>query len=260
MAVVAAALGIVTHATGVFHRTELQTIDARFSIRGAQPSLVRNLVVVGMDQPTLNYFADQHVNHPGVADEWPFPRRYDARVIDNLRNAGAKNIAADIQFTQPTDNTDDLDLAMAVKRAGHMVLATTAVGPHGSTSVLGGNANLRSFGDAVAADATAVPDSDGVLRRMQFSFQGLETFGTAIAARMLGHAVSPKLFGGATATVPIDFAGPPGTVRFISYWKVYTGRLPRLARSRQDCADRRHRGDHPGRPSDGDIGELESAT
>jgi adenylate cyclase len=226
VAVVAAALGIVTHATGIFHRTELQTIDARFSIRGARPSLVKDFVVVGVDQPTLNYFTNEHVKHPNVEDEWPFPRRYDARVIDNLKNAGAKHIAADLQFTQPTDNTDDYDLAMAVKRAGHMVLATTAVGPHGSTDVLGGNANLRSFGHAVAANATTIPDSDGVYRRMQFSFQGLETFGPAIAADMLGHPVSANLFGGATATVPIDYAGPPGTVRFISYWKIYSGDFP----------------------------------
>jgi adenylate cyclase len=224
--VVAAALGILTHATGIFHRTELQTIDARYKVRGTNRSLVKNLVIVGVDSATQSYFSTKKAVDGHYAARWPFPRRDDALVIDHLVRAEAGHIAADIQFTNPTDNTDDEDLAMAVARAGHVVLATTTVGPHGTTDVLGGDANLHRFGDAVAADAIVVPDSDGSYRRMQYSFQGLETFGTAIAARMLGHPVSPSLFGGATTTVPIDYAGPPGTVTFIPYWKVYTGDFP----------------------------------
>ena len=63
-------------------------------------------------------------------------------------------------------------------------------------------------------------------RRMLYSVQGLETFGTAIAAHTLGTRISPKLFGGATAAVPIDFAGPPGTVSFVSYKNVFLGHFP----------------------------------
>jgi adenylate cyclase len=226
VAVVAAGLGVLTHATGVFHKTELQTIDARYKIRGSNPSLVKNFVVIGVDSSTLSYFASSKAVREHYAASWPLPRRDDARVIDNLVKAGAKHVAIDLQFTQPTTNTDDYDVAMAIKRAGHVVLATTSVGPHGSTDVLGGNANLRRFGDAVAANASVFPDSDGTYRRMQYSYQGLESFGPAIAAHVMGRPVSPRLFGGTTASVPIDYAGPPGTVRFISYWKVYSGAFP----------------------------------
>src|SRR5579863_9435911 len=141
VAVVAAGLGIVTHATGVFHRTELQTIDARYQVRGSDPSLLKDFVVVGVDSSTLSYFATHR-----YAANFPFPRRDDARVIDNLVRAGAEHIAMDLVFTQPTDNTDDVDLLRAIGHAGHMVLATTTVGPHGSTDVLGGNSNLWSLG------------------------------------------------------------------------------------------------------------------
>ena len=61
---------------------------------------------------------------------------------------------------------------------------------------------------------------------MQYSVQGLETFGTSIAAHTLGRSVSPKLFGGATASVPIDFAGPPNTVPFVSYKNVFLDHFP----------------------------------
>jgi adenylate cyclase len=227
VAAVAAGLGILTHATGVFHRTELQTIDARYHVRGSNPSLVKDFVVVGVDSSTLSYFADKTAVTKGYAANFPFPRRDDARVIDNLLKAGATHIAMDMQFSQPTDNRDDYALLNAVAKAGHVVLATTAVGAHGSTNILGGDAILRKYGgDSVAANAADFPDTDGVYRRMQFSFQGLETFGTAIAAHTMGKKVSPKLFGGATASVPIDYAGPEGTVPFISYWKIYADKFP----------------------------------
>jgi adenylate cyclase len=227
VAVLAAGLGVLAHATGVFHRTELQTIDARFQVRGTNASLVKQFVVVGVDSQTLSYFATGTALKKGYAANWPFPRRDDARVINHLAAAGAKHIAMDMQFTQPTDNADDTALETAVAGAGHVVLATTAVGPHGTTDVFGGHAS--SLGHAVAANANFVQDTDGVFRRMQYSIQGLETFPAAIAAEAIGRPVSPKLFGGATSSVPIDYAGPPGTVKFISYSQVYTGRFPASA-------------------------------
>jgi adenylate cyclase len=227
VALFAASLGIVAHATGVFNRPELETIDTRFQLRGSNPSLVKDFVVVGVDSQTLAQFQEENVRtHGRFKAQWPFPRRYHAQVIDNLLKAGAKHIAIDIQFTQPTDNTDDYDVAEAVAKAGHVVLATTSVGPHGSTDVLGGNAELRTLGDAVPADAENIIDTDGIFRRMAYSYQGLETFGTAIAAETMGKPVSPKLFGGPGASVPIDYAGPPGTVPTISYYKVFDDKFP----------------------------------
>jgi adenylate cyclase len=222
VAALAVGLGIVAHATGLFHRTELSTIDTRFRIRGSKPGLVKDFVVVGVDESTFDYLR----NH-NLQSNWPFPRRYHAKVIDELKRAGAREIAFDVQFTEATDPTDDNDLALAVQSAGHMVLATTTVGPHGSTPVLGGNANLRHFGDARAGDATVIPDTDGVLRRMQYEYQELTTFGVAIAQNADLRSVNASMFGGPTEKVPIDFAGAPGTVPYISYSRIYDGDFKR---------------------------------
>jgi adenylate cyclase len=217
----AAGLGLVAHATGLFHRTELSTIDTRFRIRGSDPGMVKNFVVVKIDESTFSYFNTHH-----IADQWPFHRRYHARVIDNLVKAGAREIAVDIQFTEPSANpTDDEDLAEAVAHAGHVVLATTTVGLHGTTDVLGGDANLRHF-RARAADATVVPDTDGVSRRMQFEYQDLDTFGVAIAQNAHMRPIAASMFGGLTKSVPIDFAGPPRTVPSLSYWQIYENDFP----------------------------------
>jgi adenylate cyclase len=91
--------------------------------------------------------------------------------------------------------------------------------------VLGGDAVLRQIG-ARAANSQLIPDSDGVLRRMQYSLGGLKTFAVAAAEAAAGHPIGAAAFGGARHPVPIDYAGPPGTVREVSYADVYAGHVP----------------------------------
>src|ERR1700681_213480 len=141
VAFLAAGLGVLAYAAHLLRRTELQTIDARFSIRGTQraPS---NIVLVQIDNATLRELALRHQR-----SQYPFPRAYDARVIDRLRAAGAKVIAVDLQFTQPTDEADDQALAAAVERSyGKVVLITTEVKTGGGTAILGGNKVLHELG------------------------------------------------------------------------------------------------------------------
>jgi adenylate cyclase len=215
VAFLASAIGVLAYATHLLQRTELQTIDARFSIRGAQraPS---GIVLVQIDNATLQELERRHLH-----SEFPFPRAYDARVIDHLREAGAKVIAVDIQFTQQTDPTDDNDLIEAVGRAhGKVVLATTEVGPGGSTEVLGGNELLQQLG-ARPASAVLTVDTDGVVRRFEYSYSDLESFAVVTQEVASAKHVPRSLFG--DGTVPIDFAGPPATFKSVSFSKVLEG-------------------------------------
>jgi adenylate cyclase len=221
VALLASGLGCLAYATHVLRRPELQTIDARFAIRGTLGKRVAGLVVVGIDNTTFSDFNRQH-----LFAQWPFPRRYHARVIEQLHRAGAKVIAFDVQFTEPTDTTDDNALVEAVGHAGKMVLATTQVGPHGTTDVLGGDEVLHQLG-ARAANTNLIPDSDGVLRNMRYSIDGLKSFPVAVAEADTARPVRASRFGGARRPVPIDYAGPPGTVPSISYSRVYNGQFPR---------------------------------
>jgi adenylate cyclase len=212
VALVAAGLGVLAYATHLFKRTELQTIDARFSIRGPQPA-PSNIVLVDIDGATLAQLKRHH-----MYSEFPFPRRYDAQVIDHLREAGAKVIALDIQFTQPTDETDDQDLGEAIERAhGKVVLATTEVARNGETRVLGGNHVLSELG-ARAASATLTLDTDGEIRRFAYATNGLRSFPVVTSETATGRAVAASLFGG--GTLPIDFAGPPETFARTSFYDV----------------------------------------
>ncbi len=220
VALLAAGFGILARDTHLLRRVEHVTLDTRYQIRGTDRQRAGGVVLVNIDDTTFNYFRNRDMQA-----QWPFPRRYDARVIDELHRAGARVIAFDVQFTEPTDTADDDALIEAIGSAGNVVLSTTEVGPSGTTDVLGGNATLREVGARVG-NTTVIPDSDGVLRRMQYSISGLKSFGVVVAEAATGRRVSPSLFGGPRQSVPIDYAGPPGTVSSIAYSRVYAGRFP----------------------------------
>src|SRR6267154_2538219 len=93
-AIAASAIAVSAYATHLLRRTELQTIDARFSIR-SERHVPRELVLVNIDNESLD-----KVPKLGERLPYPFPRRDDATVIDHLREAGAKVIALDMTFEQ----------------------------------------------------------------------------------------------------------------------------------------------------------------
>jgi len=220
VALLAAAIGVLGYATHLLRRSENQTIDARFSIRGARkpPS---DFVLVQIDNATLQQLARAKLH-----SEFPFPRRYDATVIDRLREAGARTIALDLEFTHETDVRDDNALIEAIGRAhGKTVLAASEVAGDGTTDVFGGPPNgpklLRELGARVAEVRLTV-DSDGATRRFARSYNRLGSLPVVTAEVASGRRVPASLFGGG-GTLPIDFAGPAETFKAISYSKVLKG-------------------------------------
>ncbi len=215
VAVVAAGIGVGAYAAHLLRRSELQTIDARYSIRGRQAP-PDGVVLVGIDNATVDEMRER-----GMAARYPFPRRYDAKVIDNLRRAGAKVIAIDIEFAEETDVADDNALIEAIGRAsGKTVLAAADVGKGGTTPVMGGNQHIRELG-ARAGEVVLYEDSDGTIRRFAYSYEGLRSFPVAAFELAQGQPMSASRF--ADGTLPIDFPGPPGTVAEIPYFNVLTG-------------------------------------
>ena len=197
----------VAYATNLLRSLELESVDARFALRGAQPP-PDELVVVEVDAATFVELQTQ----------WPFPRSLHARVIDRLSAAGARVIGYDVQFSEPTDPEEDNALIESVARAGNVVLATTEVDDQGRGNVFGG-ADLREF-NTRAGNAGLPPDPGGVMRRTTFEVDGLETFGVAVAEEALGRQLSAKP---ASASDWIDFRGPPGTIRSVSFAHVLNG-------------------------------------
>ena len=219
-------LALVAYEFHFFQRLELTTVDTRFSIRGDLPK-PKDVVVVGVDDITFDE----------TPFRWPFPRNVEARVVNNLTNAGAKVIAEDIQYTEETtpmygcgqpckdlateqDNAIFLAVQRANQKGSKVVLATTEVLGKGKTNIFRGHVAQSG---ALPANGRIPLDADGVNRRFPYEIQQLKTFAVVAAERALGHPIAVSAFPRANAW--IDFAGPPGRVPFISFSRVYNNKF-----------------------------------
>jgi len=205
----AAVLACALWAAGALAPLEQWAVDARFDVRGERAAT--EVAVVDLDAETLSSL-----------EEWPIRRSRHARVIDRLRRAGARAIAYDVQFTEPTEAEEDNALLEALSRAPGTVLATTEA-EDGRHDVLGGEETVRAVG-ARAANALFGTDRGAVIRRVPESVAGLGSFATVAAREVLGRRYVAAEAGAPGAW--IDYAGPPGTVLTVPF-----GRILRDARA-----------------------------
>jgi response regulator RpfG family c-di-GMP phosphodiesterase len=206
---VAVALALSAQITHLLDRVEDEAIGVRFELRGDKPP--SKVAVVAIDSATF----------PSVQEQWPFPRSMHARAIDRLREAGARVVVYDVQFTEPTTRREDNALARAIERMPGTVLATTETDGKGATNVLGGDDNLAAIG-AQAAAANLVTEAGGVVKRFPSEVGGLRSIAAVAAEQMTGRVLENRDFeaGGAW----IDFAGPRGTVPSVSFGDLLAGR------------------------------------
>jgi CHASE2 domain-containing sensor protein len=151
--VLGAAVGLVMLLTSVGDSLEDQSLDARS--RWQADGAKQNIAIVAVDPKTFD---------ASKAATWPFKRSRHAKVIDELRRAGAKTIVYDVQFTEPTEEKEDFALFDAIARKPGTVLAATEVGDDGTTKVLGGPENTDEA-KALVGMANLPTDTGGVIRK-----------------------------------------------------------------------------------------------
>jgi CHASE2 domain-containing sensor protein len=210
VALIAVAGGALVKVTGALDRLERVTLSERFQLRGT--SKPDDIVVVSIDDVTF----------AALQERWPFPRSLHGRAIDRLRAAGAKEIVYDVQFTEPTENDEDVALYDAIDRAGGAVLATNETDGRGRTNVLGGDEMLADVHARAASSAVEV-DGGGSIASFPFEQDGLKSIGVVTAERVTGKLVPRSAFRDGKAL--IDFRGPPGTVPTVSFSKLLLGQV-----------------------------------
>ncbi len=222
--VLGAAIGLAVHATGALDGLEDRTVDARFAVRGDRDP-PRDVVVVAIDEQTLAELGLQ----------WPYPRSLHADAIRRLTRAGARVIAYDIQFSEPTTPFDDSDAAVfaaededlalqdAITASKRVVLGTGEVGLNGEPNILFSDERLRKARAGVGSVNFSIA-SDTAFRRLPYEIDGLRAFAVVVAEKALGRPVGREGFGDDGAW--IDYHGPPGTVVTTPFSELLDGRTP----------------------------------
>ncbi len=104
-------VAVLLSVSRIYKDLELLWIDTDFNLRGPQ-EISGDVVIVDV--------SDEAFQELG---QYPFPRGYWAKVIENLNEAGAAVIIFDIEFTEATQATEDVPLAIAAAKYGNVIFA-----------------------------------------------------------------------------------------------------------------------------------------
>ena len=219
-----AAVLVVCARLGFFQSAQRLLSDALF-IGYAPP---QNIVIVGIDDASIREIG-----------RFPWRRSVHAALIQKLTESGARAVGYDVNFPEPTCAKgetgtacgDDATLAAALREAGKVVLPleATFVQTSGESSPLA----VRPI--APIPELTAVaplgfvntpPDADGVFRRVPLSVRGVSAERNRPMFRAVLETAFPgREFSQTEGSFIVNFAGPKGTFRTVSFADVLNGRF-----------------------------------
>ncbi|MGO4571964.1 CHASE2 domain-containing protein [Microvirga sp. 2TAF3] len=183
-----------------FHFVEARLYDLFSTIAPPRPPQP-GTVIVAIDEPSLSE----------IGQRWPWPRNLHAQLIEKLRAAGAKVIALDIIFAEPS--TEEADRALAASLGPDVVLAADDV----TTPLDQGTQTTRVNPIDAFLNAGATPgitsvdlDGDAYLRRIP----SIPDSFAAEALRLSGEPPQP-----APENALIQYFGPGRTYPTVSYYQ-----------------------------------------
>lgn len=215
-------------------RLELSTIDYRFALRGPLhvPQESLKVVIVEISQESFKE----------LPDKWPWPRSYYARVIRNLKRAGAIAVGIDIVFSESDvySPKNDEELRKAIRETGNVVVAgKTEIGSEQYTVQRAEEnySNIFFNVDSSIGIAYVRNDDDGVYRRYRpftvdrASQRRIPSFSFAVLNKVYGKPPfyvahnDPTEFIFAIRRIPkfdqvsmlINYYGPDRTFRHIKF-------------------------------------------
>lgn len=177
LAVGMVAFGLVWLAAGT---RAWQAVDAKvfdlFTTWTAPRKVEVPVVILAIDEPTFAQLQQQ----------WPFPRRLHAQVLERLKADGALAVGFDIVFAEPSRPADDAALARAIQQGPPVVLAASRERTDSSnaslwTDVMPMDALLQA--GALAGQVQVSPDDDFVVRRAVHAADSLSVQLARIASK-----------------------------------------------------------------------------
>ncbi len=193
-----ASLALVLWYSGVLDRLEYPAWAWRVSFFAPRQAPAPNVKVILLDQASLDWGSSQ------MHWSWPWPREVYGALLDFCYRGGARVVAFDVLFTEPSvyGAEDDQALADAI-RSGSTFVAAAFYGQNRITLPI----------PPIAANATRLagvndePDSDGIIRRATLirTSEGRLVPSLGLAAWQSGLPPAPDGWA--------DWQLEPGTVR-----------------------------------------------
>lgn len=194
--------------TAVGRRMELLGFDF-LTVATTPASVDAPIVIVGIDEPS---FAE-------LDRQWPWHRDIHAELADRLKEAGAKVIAFDVLFAEPTGEEDDKRFAEAIRRAGNVVLASDLVYQEAGQFQMAMQVEpiplLREAGARTGLASISI-DPDLVVRSIP---QAPDAFWRQILRTYKGEDARPDA---SAVDLPGELArylGPDHAFRYVSYYQ-----------------------------------------
>jgi len=157
---------------------------------------------------------------------WPWPRSYHARLLDNLRAAGARQIFIDIDFSSTSDPTEDKRLAESLGAFQHDTVLLPVFHQFLSAStqpqqvVLTQPAALFRKQKVGLASITLRPERDGLIRRIPLTAIDSDSPATPAALQLNQLTTTP------VNELYIDYSISPASFPRIAYSDVLAGNFP----------------------------------
>jgi diguanylate cyclase (GGDEF)-like protein/PAS domain S-box-containing protein len=204
------ALVALLSATGRLRSLDNAAADARARLLTHEVS--SDIVIVGIDAESIT-----------ALDQWPWPRSYHARLVEQLSRAAPRSVFLDIDFSSPSKSLDDaaLELALAKPRDYPITLPTFFQNASGADSLRVTSRPLRRFGRSTerAVVNGEPPGADGLTRGWRNTWM--------IDGERLHTIIDPQRRLSGDRDVPIDFSISPTSFVYVSYLDVLEGRVPR---------------------------------
>jgi len=230
---------LILQVGGVLDSVELKTLDWRFLEASHPEEADTNIVLIAIDQNSLDAFQNRNVI-------WPWPREIYGVALDYFRAAGARSVAFDILLDRKDFDRRESDgaftdsvFAEAIKNSGNVLLVTYAtkrlkedepgsiildrhLGSGGFSSLAVPRvdravAPLRQFQEAarILAVTNFESDPDGISRRVplvyQFKKKFIPYFG--LADYMVDKNIPISQLSDVVKTIPVSNDG-----NFLIYW------------------------------------------
>jgi adenylate cyclase len=202
LAVVAAVAVSFAQASGPWRLAEGRAFDYLSTI-AAPERPADGPVVVAIDEPS---FAELNL-------QWPWPRSLHARLVDALRDAGARAVGLDIVFAEPSASPA-ADKALGASTAPDTVLAadeTVIRTPQADQRLRTEPLPALLARGAAAGLASVVLDGDGTLRRVP-------PFADGFAATLLRRA-GEEAAGSVPEDALLQSFGPARTYPTVSFYQ-----------------------------------------